>query len=137
MCFLYTKQSVQTTIKLILKWWVLYFTEKSNLEKKLGFPKNSKFFEIHNFHQNAPKLVTPRRKFPGIWAPQGPKMQEYTGFPEFMRQNSEFSPKSFTKIFSFHENPGSTFSRIPGNFGRHNPEKCRNIWVSRNSRAEI
>ena len=117
--------------------WSVIFHEKSSLEKKLWFPENSKFFEIHNFRQNSPKLVTPRRKFPGIWPPQDPKMQEYTSFPEFSRQNSEFSREIFVKISNFHENPGSTFSRIPGNFGRQDPKKCRNIWVSRNSRAKI
>jgi len=57
------------------------FHEKSNLKKKLRFPENSEFFEIPNFRQNAPKLVTPWRKFPGIRVPQVPKMQEYMGFP--------------------------------------------------------
>ena len=113
------------------------FHEKSSLEKKLWFPENSKFFEIHNFRQNTPKLVTPRLKFPGIWVPQGPKMQEYTGFLEFSSQNSDFSREIFVKISSFHENPGSTFSRIPGNFGRQNSRKCRNIRVSRNARVKI
>ena len=64
-------------------------------------------------------------------------MQEYTGFPEFSSHNSDFSREISVKISNFHENPGSTFSRIPGNFGRQNPGKCRNIRVSQNSRAKI
>ena len=59
------------------------------------------------------------------------------GFPKFSRQNSEFSPKNFTKISNFHENRGSPFSRIPGNFGRQNSQKCKNIRVSWNSRDKI
>ena len=58
-------------------------------------------------------------------------------FPEFSSQNSDFSREIFVKIFSFHENLGSTFSRIPENFGRQNHQKCRSIWVSRNFRPKI
>ena len=52
-------------------------------------------------------------------------MQEYTGFPKFSRPNSEFSREISVKFFSFHENQGSTFSRIPGNFGHPHPLKIQ------------
>ena len=137
MCLLYTNQSVQTIIKLIMKWGLLHFT------KKVVSRKNCDFLKIPNFSKFTIFIKTPRnwwhldensREFVSVTCA---KMQEYTGFPEFSRQNSEFSPKSFTKISNFHENPVSTFSRIPGNFGRQNPGKCRNIRVSHNSRAEF
>ena len=120
-----------------MKCGLLHFTKKVISRKELRFPENSEFFEIHNFRQNAPKVTTHRRKFPGIWIPQVPKMQEYMGFPAFSSQNSDFSREIFVKILNFHENRGSTFSRIPGNFGRQNAQKCRNIRVSPNSRAKI
>ena len=79
-CLLYTKQSVQTIIKLIMKCRLLYFT-KSNLEKKSWFPENSEFFEIHNFRQNAPKLVTTRRKFPGILVDPSMRLEKMSLHP--------------------------------------------------------
>ena len=135
--FLYMKQSVQTIIKLIMKCGLLYFT------KKVASRKNCDFLKIPNFSKFTIFVKTPRNWWPldknsrEFGSPQDPKMQEYMGFPEFLSQNSEFSRKIFTKIFSFHEIPGSTFSWIPGNFGRQNPGKCRNIRVSHNSRAEF
>ena len=120
-----------------MKCGVLYFT------KKVISRKNRDFLKIPNFSKFPIFDKTPRK-----WRPldensrefvstRALKMQEYTGFPEFSSQNSEFSREIFVKIFSFHENRGSTFSRIPGNFGRQNTQKCKNIRVSRNSRAEI
>ena len=94
------------------------FHEKSSLEKKLWFLENSWFFEIRDFRQNTPKLGTPDENSREFGSPQAPKIQEYTGLPEFVSPNSEFSREISVKISSFHENPGSTFSRIPGNFGR-------------------
>ena len=55
-----------------------------------------------------------------LWSSQRAKMQECTCFPKYSSRNSEFSRKIFTKIFSFHENLGSAFSGIPGNFRRQN-----------------
>ena len=117
--------------------WIVRFHEKSNLEKNYDFLKIPDFSKFTSF------IKTPRNWWPldensrEFVSPQDPKMQEYMGFPEFTTPNPEFSREIFTKIFSFHENRGSTFSRIPGNFGRQNPQKCKNIWVSRNSRAEM
>ena len=64
--------------------------------------------------------VPPFLKFTGIVITIMRKTQEYTCFPKSSRRKSDFSREIFTKIFSFHENLGSTFSRIPGNFGRQN-----------------
>ena len=116
---------------------MIYFT------KKVASRKNCDFLKIPDFSKFTIFVKTPRKWRPidensrEFRSPQDLKMQEYTGFPEFTRPNSGFFPGNFCQIFSFHENPGSTFSRIPGNFGRQNSQKCRNIWVSRNSRAEI
>ena len=118
-------------------WLVIFHEKKSSLEKKLWFPENSEFFEIHNFRQNTPKLVTLDENSQAFVSPQDLKMQEYTGFPEFTRLNSDFSREIFVKISGFHENPGSHFSRIPGNFSRQNTRNCRNIWVSPNSRPKM
>ena len=120
-----------------MKCGLLYFT------KKVISRKNCDFLKIPNFSKFTIFVKTPRKWRPidensrEFGPPQDPKMQEYTGFPEFTRPNSEFSREIFTKISSFHENPGSTFSRIPGNFGRQNSQKCRNMRVSRNSRPKI
>ena len=154
--------------------WDVIFHEKSNLEKKLWFPENSEFLEIHNFRQNAPKLVTTRRKFPGIlvdrtpqnariyafpgiletkfrifpgnfcqnfwfsrksgvdlftnsrefWSTEHPKLQKYTGFPEFSTQNSDFSREIFTKIWNFHEISGSPVTKFPGILVEKAPENA-------------
>ena len=117
--------------------WTVTFHEKSSLEKKLWFPENSWFFEIHNFRQNPRNWWSFDENSREFVSPQDLKMQESTSFPEFSSQNSDFSREIFVKIFSFHENLGLTFSRIPGNFGRRNVQKCRNIGVSQNSRPEI
>ena len=69
------------------------FHEKSSLTKKLRFPKNSKFFEIHDFRQNAPKLVTPRRKFPGIWVSKLRKNVRIYVFPEMLEPKVRFFPE--------------------------------------------
>ena len=120
-----------------MKCGVLHFT------KKVASRKNCDFLKIPNFSKLPIFVKTPRNWWPldensrEFRSPQDPKMQEYTGFTEFSRQNSEFSWEIFTKIFSFHENRGSTFSRIPGNFGRQNSRKCRNIRISPNSRPKI
>ena len=112
-------------------------------EKKVISRKNCDFLKIPDFSKFTIFVKTPRNWWPldensrEFVSATCAKMQEYTGFPEFSRQNSEFSPKSFTKISNFHENPGSTFSRIPGNFGRQNSQKCKNIRVSQNSRPKI
>ena len=137
MCLLYTQPSVQTIIKLILKWCVLYFT------KKVISRKNCDFLKIPDFSKFTIFVKTPRNWWPidensrESGGTQAPKMQEYMGFPEFTRPNSEFSREISVKIFSFHENLGPTFSRIPGNFDWQNSGKCRNIGVSRNARPKI
>ena len=80
------------------------FHEKSSLEKKLGFPENSEFFEIHDFRQNTPKLVTPRRKFPGIWVPTSPQNARIYGFPGILEPKFRFSPGNFCQNFEFSRN---------------------------------
>ena len=111
--------------------------------KKIISRKNCDFLKIPDFSKFTIFDKTPRK-----WRPLDEnsrefgsvacvKMQEYMGFPELSVQNSDFSREISVKISSFHENLGSPFSRIPGNFGRQNTWNCRNIWVSRNSRAEI
>ena len=111
--------------------------------KKVASRKNWDFLKIPNFSKFPVFSKTPRNWWPldensrEFRSPQALKMQEYTGFPKFTRPNAEFSREISVKISSFHENTGSTFSRIPGNFGHQNTRKCKNIRVSRNSRAEI
>ena len=161
--------------------WVVIFHEKSNLEKKLWFPENSEFFEIHEFRQNTPKLVTSRLKFPGLCVTPRPKNARIYEFPEILETKFRFFPGKFLSNFlvftktrgrpfrefpgilvdktpenagiygfpgilelkyrffpgNFHENSkfsrhfGATRHEIPGNFGRKNPGKCRNIRVLR------
>ena len=64
--------------------------------------------------------VPPFLKFPGIVIPTMCKNARIYVFPEILETKFRFSREIFTKIFSFHENRGSIFSRIPGNFGRQN-----------------
>ena len=135
------------------------FHEKSSLEKKLWFPENSKFFEIHNFRQNSPKLVTPRREFPGICVSNLCKNARIYGFLEILETKFGFFPEKcrpqflvFVEIWGhpFLEFPGilvdSTpknariyafpgilelkFRFFPGNF-------CQNFWFSRKSGVDI
>ena len=136
MYVLYTCQLVQTIRKLILKWWVLYFTKKV-ISRKIVISWKFLIFRNSQFSSKHPEIGDPSTKIPGnLGHTKSQKMQEYTCFLKFSSQNSDFSREISVKIFGFHENLGSTFSRIPGNFGRQNPGKCRNIWVSRNSRAK-
>ena len=102
------------------------FHEKSSLEKKLWFPENSKFFEIHNFHQNTPKLVTHRQKFPGIWGTASPENARIYGFPgiygtKFRLFLEKCRPQFliFTKIRGrpFHEFQGILVDRTSENAG--------------------
>ena len=47
---------------------------------------------------------------------------------------------NFSKFTIFDKTPrkiGDTLTRIPGNLCQQLVQKCRNIWVSRNSRAKI
>ena len=91
----------------------------------------------HNFEfssKSGPPLFWNSRE---LWSPQLVKMQEYTCFPKSSSQNSDFPRKMSTTISSFRRNLGSPFSRIPGNFGRQNSQKCKNICVSRNSWGKI
>ena len=111
--------------------WGVKFHEKSNLEKKLWFPENSKFFEIPNFRQNSPKLVTPWRKFPGIRVLGTPQNTRIYGFLGILELKSRFFPGNFHENSKFSRHFGVTRHEIPGNFGRKNPGKCRNIRVSR------
>ena len=49
-------------------------------------------------------------------------MQEYTGFPEFSTQKSDFSREIFTKIWNFHEISGSPVTKFPGILVEKAPE---------------
>ena len=62
----------------------------------------------------------PFLKFPGIVIITMCKNAKIYVFPEIVETKVKFSREIFTKIFSFHEKLGSTFSRIPGNFRRQN-----------------
>ena len=109
MCFVHAvacSNYKKTHIKMI----GVLFHEKSGLEKKLWFPENSEFFEIHNFRQNAPKLVLPRRKFPGILSPTKPKKCK----------NIRVSLNSWASIQNF-----------PGKFSRHS-KNLEFSWISEN-----
>ena len=102
------------------------FHEKSSLTKKLWFPENSWFFKIHNFRQNTPRLVTPRRKFPGICVPSRPKNARIYGFSGILELKFRFFPEKcrpkfrvFTKFRGrpFHEFPGILVDKTPENAG--------------------
>ena len=102
------------------------FHEKIGLEKKLWFPENSQFFEIHNFLQNSPKLVTPRLKFPGIWVTTRPKNTRIYAFPGIVETKFRIFPGKFlskflvfTKIWGrpFHEFPGILVDKTTKNAG--------------------
>ena len=75
------------------------FHEKISLTKKLRFSKNSEFFEIPNFRQNSPKLVTPRREFPGICVSNLCKNAGIYEFPEILETKFRIFPGNFDQNF--------------------------------------
>ena len=73
-------------------------------------------------------LFTNSREF---WSTKPRKMQEYTGFPEFSSEKSDFSREIFTKIWNFHDISGRPTTKFPGILVEKTPAKCRNMRVSR------
>ena len=104
------------------------FHEKSNLEKKLWFPENSWFFKIHNFLQNAPKVVTSRQKFPGIWGTLSPENARIYGFPGILEAKLRFFPGNFCQNFEFSWKPGVNLFTNSQEFWSTEPRKNAGIY---------
>jgi len=109
-----------------MKCGVLYFTKKVASRKNLRFPENSKFFEIHNFRQNSPKLVTPRRKFPGIWPPhKTQKCKNIWVSPNSRDKIQNFPGKFLSKFLIFMKIRGRPFHEFPGILVVRTPKNVR------------
>ena len=70
-------------------------------------------------------------EFPGILVDKTPKNARIYGFPGMLELKGRFFPGNFHQKLEFSRHFGATRHEIPGNFGRHDPRKCRNIWISR------
>ena len=71
------------------------------------------------------------REFPGILVDKTTKNAGIYVFPGILEPKSRFFPGNFYENLEFSRHFGVTCHEIPGNFGRKNPAKCRNIRVSR------
>ena len=124
MCFVHAvacSNYKKTHIKMI----GVQFHEKSGLEKKLWFPENSEFFEIHEFRQNTPKLVTSRLKFPGICVTPRPKNARIYGFPWILEHPFRIFPGNFhdiPKISNFPEFQKTPKFRGKGGLDKKGPK---------------
>ena len=81
--------------------WGVTFHEKSNLEKNCDFLKIPDFSKFVIFVKTPRNCRPPDENSREFGPPQVSKMQEYTGFPKFSSQNSDFSPKSVDLNFEF------------------------------------
>ena len=73
----------------------------------------------------------PFHEFPGILVVRTPENARIYGFPGILELKFRFFPGNFYENLEFSRNFRVTRHEIPGNFGRKNPGKCRNIRVSR------
>ena len=87
--------------------------------------RNSQFSSIH------PEISDPSTKIPGNLGPPRSKNARIYGFPGMLELKDRFFPGNFHENSKFSRHFGVTRHEIPGNFGRKNPVKCRNIRVSR------
>ena len=70
-------------------------------------------------------------EFPGILVDKKSKNARIYGFPRILDPKPRFFPGNFHENSKFSRHFGVTRHEIPGNFGRKNPVKCRNIRVLR------